>query len=1639
MNRVELNILYADGNTTKVRAVANKWKFQDAMMGEQFITLNITSEKPIDWSIGDYCVFRGETFTLNYIPSVTQKARTGDIQDAYTYENVKFDSHQEELTRCVMLDITPTTELYQAVLGTNYTGSSKFQLFCGEVTYNGDTFTAVCALALKMQANLDRLYGTNTWQVLVDTETTYTSATGVEILVTHTDDKVVSFDNTSVAKALSEVHSTFDLDYCVKGRVIYIGYNLKNLTSDNDGETFAFGYGKGYPTVSDSGKALFQIKRISNQQQQIVTRLRALGSTKNLPYRYYNKKYDLSQALFPLNLQLPDTFEIPSVKETNNAQRDALYGIDPLSGLPYVRHVKGDTNDAYIDKNDDAESCPEGIREECARWDGSNSELEEIYPTIEKATYGELRGALVEDMDGNVGVNSFPNYDSDERIDSLLAVGYIDGETLVDDANRGDGILPESGATNNGIPIAATIALSNLNYSSNGGDFVINGIYRIGPERTLFTIHDVSPGKYAMVPTGPSYDAVLYGFKISYYRYGVSADVGFKINIVQKSKDTGDSTTIATYTSAYVNVSNTSDVTEIALPEIPDVKEGSSAQITELNVTESSDIVVTFTPILKNVVTPNNFNDSFTFQYQVGQSQINTDNTYDPEYVWKSLDESISQEESFHVFIKDMGFEITAASSGDKPVVAMKSGRCVGREFEIGDNIQKVTYEGKKGYMLTLHRAKDSSLNTYYPSATDPIAAGDYYVLLNITMPEAYIKMAEVRLLRAATDYLADNCDTQYTYQPYVDDIYLQRNYDNMVAAGTPQKSIFWRLYAGLKFTFRGIPASEDDSLPLIDLTIERVSISMGEGLTPKVEMTLNDDVQQTTLQKLTTSVDRIYNGSLFGNGSGGGNLGSYAAALLSILQNDGGKLFLSKRYADTAQGRITFANGFKSDADGKFGTFVKDASGAGIWQDEDQNWHIEGDYIHARKKLTAKELQIEEITHSGGRILLSAAEMVCSHVVEHPAYYRCYFLREDDDGKKIYNKFKIGDQAIMQSFNEGDGEPENTNRFYWRLVVGLGSETSFDFNADFNEDYSASQTSGTVNEYYYIDLSKSDCASDSDAPRAEDKIVQLGYRFDNNSDRQNAIVLAGAGTGSPYIDEYVGINSYTLEGKCKTRVKPGENFFSGKFELSLDSTFDGNSLADLLSHSEDIEEIMQQLTAMGFQLDQVSGGLIDITNEINGFTTGNENLLRNTGFTGDYETEEMSEEIGVRDDTDVYSYPLKHWESSNASAVADINSSSGFSVVLNEGFITQDTIKELVEGDWYNVSFRASGEQLTLSVGGYENTIMLNNLPYRYCFKFQCSDSSLSTFAITNATGRVMEIMLSAGSIPNADWVPSNLDNPKAIAYYQDLVYLANAMNASTTILGGLILTNQIRVGNYRNREMIQETGGMNGSWINNNSPFLWGGGDMDAAFYTIAKYAEDPSYQPTNEELAQMAKFVVTHGGRAILNDIILRGYIYALGGYFKGEVHADSGVFKNVTSPNNGFNITEDGTLECYNAKVKGSIYSPLLVIDDNNYSDYCEETQQGGETYVYLRLVNTGLNVRLAWTASSPVKVTLPVAVGSGTADFDGATAHVLNDLDQTVSVYGTHGRGSSFTLYAGSLGIYYCYKESALYYQWTVIN
>ncbi len=967
MRASTLVIKYLEKDVEKVRCEVSKWQFMSKLMGEQYITFTCQSENPIPFKVGDFCVYRGQTYTLNYIPSAKQKARPGEIGDAFVYDSVKMDSVRDELGRVIMLDITPTTGDYVAALGTNYTGSAVFSLYCGESTALGKTLTPVCALAAKMQANLDRAYPKSGWKVLVDTESKHEEG-GTMVLNTHTDEKVLSFDNTTVASALSEVKNTFDLNFCVVGRTIYIGYTFGSINGDADGNYFYYGYGKGHPSDEQQGTALFQIKRTSNANQQIVTRLRAMGSTKNMPYRYYNKKYNLSQSMFPTNLQLPDTFETPAVKEKRNAERKAIY--------PFLRSVLGDTNDAFIEKNDDCMSTVEGLREESARWDGSNSELEEIYPSIYEATYGELRAANCEDMDGATGSSAFPNYLDDERIDEILSVD--------DNANIGDGIISESNISNEtknvtDVSVSYTEEQNSLSYKGDGYS---------SSERVIMKVSSQYAGKYIL-----TYANLWFGVSYSLGRHQSenitkTCKVSYIIKVYATDVVSGNKTLVTQYKSKILSVSNRDTKNkEIEFVALPDVNEDPQ-QVSEIRLTSLSDVEI----VAQILVTELDYTyDQYSINWYLDKSKYETADTtvdFEPSLIWDREDSAATFMNSpFHIVVKDMGFDFVAAfGTSETPRLTMKSGYCVAREFEIMDNPEKVSIEkdGKtyKGWKLMLKRCPDNSVGVYYPSLNTPIKPGDNYVLLNIEMPDMYVKAAEVKLLVEATKYLAKNCETKYQYEPSIDDIYLQRDYDLCEKEGRIEDSVYWKLYDGMTFPFYSIPDSADDELPLVNMVIESVTIKEGEGLTPKVEIRLNDDSEQSVLQKITQSISSSTSGSIFNAASGTGGGGLDTSSVRSLINTYGRKLFLSKTSADTAQGIITFLKGLVSEGIisakqgveiGEFVTGLYTGTGAAI--DEKGNAEVES--LRVRSYLEVMELIINRLSAIEGDQILTEADTI--------------------------------------------------------------------------------------------------------------------------------------------------------------------------------------------------------------------------------------------------------------------------------------------------------------------------------------------------------------------------------------------------------------------------------------------------------------------------------------------------------------------------------------------------------------------------------------------------------------------------------------------------------------------------------------
>lgn len=859
----KLNIYYNDAQGERqIRYTANRWQWQDAVMGEQYITLDAQSDVPIPFAVGDYCIYRGEVFYLNYIPSETQNARPNKIGNGFVYENIKFDSCQEELSRCQMRDITPTTGLYVASLGTNYTGSTIFSLYCGEIIKDGKTYTPVCALAAKMQANLDEMYrdkdGSPMWRIIVNT-TTFHEEFGVQVYDTHTDEKVLTFSNNYVSEALAMVYNEFKLNYCVKGRTIYIGYELGDLTNYDpsnpttavdDGNKFAFGYGKGNPSKDKPNTGLFQLKKLANSSQMIITRLRAFGSKKNMPYRYYNKKFGLSQSLFPVNLMLPDTFQSPTGKDAGNATRRETLGSEILD-------VLGESNDSYIEKDNNAKATSEGIREGSAFWDGSDSELEEIFPTIEGTTYAELRSAGVPDQDGTTGALAFPGYDGDERIDEIL--------DICSDTNIGNGINYDE-ATN--MKYKAVQRKASLSIPTDETSSSVKYL-----KRTVAEFKEVSAGRYILTQTTQAVN--ICPILVSCDGTGdMKAHFNIIITIKPDDGSASSTKTISTRDIVFKNIGKWYNgrwesqeyLDKIPFPTIDktedllEVKSSSTIKIECQLESESGNLPST---------APDGHPSYFGWELSNNNDESLVETPNLDGYLILALEGAgdTYQETPFHVIVKDLGFDITASFyDGDEHVMAMKSGNCVARQFTIGESIEKVEvdHNGKKvkGYKIYLtNREIDDTLNTFYPSVKDPIMAGDRYVLLGIEMPDVFVKAAEIRLLKAACQYMRDNCTTKFTYQPYLDDIFIERDYDRNIERETPEKSIYWRLYAGLKFSFQNIPKFEElESIETLSVMIQSVTIREGEKYTPQIEITLNDDVEQSTLQKIQTSVNKISN-----------------------------------------------------------------------------------------------------------------------------------------------------------------------------------------------------------------------------------------------------------------------------------------------------------------------------------------------------------------------------------------------------------------------------------------------------------------------------------------------------------------------------------------------------------------------------------------------------------------------------------------------------------------------------------------------------------------------------------------------------------------------------------------------------------
>lgn len=305
------------------------------------------------------------------------------------------------------------------------------------------------------------------------------------------------------------------------------------------------------------------------------------------------------------------------------------------------------------------------------------------------------------------------------------------------------------------------------------------------------------------------------------------------------------------------------------------------------------------------------------------------------------------------------------------------------------------------------------------------------------------------------------------------------------------------------------------------------------------VKYTVGEKPAYSRLNAMSSQIEElVFNGQSYLNKGGSGNsiyiIKSYDTTVqptdfnvfsAKMVENS----YLHKDKTDAANFLIKFLRGLQ------VGDYS--ALSGGDWSlDELFRSHLTTDYLNVRMKAIFETLEMLYTDTLGGELfittvgsnrILKVEEVNVTYDGVSQNAYRCYFLGEQD-GSKVENKWKVGDQARSKSFNLTQGKFHNAgNHYYWRLVIGVSTETV--------------EIEGK--NYHYVDLSDIDKDTSSDIPMVDDVLNQVGSRIDNA--RQSCLVFSAVDTYSPSVTLYHGVNGYTFNNK--EYVDYGVNHSTGK------------------------------------------------------------------------------------------------------------------------------------------------------------------------------------------------------------------------------------------------------------------------------------------------------------------------------------------------------------------------------------------------------------------------------------------------------------------------------------------------------------
>ena len=396
--------------------------------------------------------------------------------------------------------------------------------------------------------------------------------------------------------------------------------------------------------------------------------------------------------------------------------------------------------------------------------------------------------------------------------------------------------------------------------------------------------------------------------------------------------------------------------------------------------------------------------------------------------------------------------------------VSFQSGELAGRDFEVNYDSETQEFE-----IITVWPFGD---DTQLPGGTLIPKVGDSYVLWNISMPDEYYGLAEQEFLSAVNEYNTKHALDVSRYKAPTDHVWVEAQ-----EAATGSQHGVPLLHVGRRVRLESLEYFPDTGYRSSRITrISRqvtlpsqMDLEISDALSTRTLEKIDDaitDVKNYTgtllgglnvpdiikswettrptdtnlfsakrvvkqfLDKLTTAAQTVLGRVVFrqkvtveddvdveGGLDVGGDSALRGDVVVGRVTQLGGTGTLDVHGATTLHGgenRVVGSAEFGASSSSDETHYDKNVKGCKIyWDAVGKGWMIETDYLHVNKRMYARSIQVDEVTHVGGENILTDAACVADMVfpcdeyghfitdnVTPISFYRVFFKKKKRGGE---------------------------------------------------------------------------------------------------------------------------------------------------------------------------------------------------------------------------------------------------------------------------------------------------------------------------------------------------------------------------------------------------------------------------------------------------------------------------------------------------------------------------------------------------------------------------------------------------------------------------------------------------------------